>query len=229
MKEKVINPKLNKKDIFLNGIINENPIFRLVLGMCPTLAVTTAAINGLAMGLAVTFVLVCSNALISLLRKLIPDKVRIPAFITIVATFVTIVDMVMAKFIPSLYESLGLFIPLIVVNCVILARAESFACKNSVGLSIIDGFGMGFGFMISLTLLGIVREFIGAGSFFGLKIPVLSDNAMTIFILPAGGFLTLGMLMAAVNAITAKIKNKKAVKIEAADNGSQIVVEEAEK
>lgn len=193
-----------KAKIFFNGIVKENPVFRLVLGTCPTLAVTTTAINGLCMGLAATFVLLCSNVLISALRKFIPDRVRIPCFIVIVATFVTVVDMVMHKFMPDLYASLGLFIPLIVVNCIILGRAESFASKNTVLDSAADGAGMGLGFTLALTILGVIREFLGAGSFFGLEIPGLADNAMTIFILPAGGFLTFGLVMALIDFLSRK-------------------------
>lgn len=204
--------KLKPQNVLLNGIVKENPVFRLVLGTCPTMAVTTSAINGMGMGLAATFVLVCSNVLISLLRKIIPDKIRIPAFITIIATFVTVVDMVLAKFVPSLYESLGLFIPLIVVNCIILGRAEAFASKNSVGLSALDGLGMGLGFTLSLTILGIIREFLGAGSIFGYAIPGLSDLSMIVFILPAGGFLTFGMVMALINYLTDKHDKKKGEK-----------------
>lgn len=206
------NGMLRSRQVFLNGIITENPVFRLVLGTCPTMAVTTSAVNGIGMGLAATFVLICSNVLISLLRKVIPDKIRIPAYITIIATFVTIVDMVLAKFVPSLYESLGLFIPLIVVNCIILGRAEAFASKNSVGLSALDGLGMGLGFTLSLTVLGMIREFFGAGSVFGFKIPFLSDFSMIVFILPAGGFLTFGLVMALINYITAKNEDKKKAK-----------------
>lgn len=206
------NGMLKSKQVFLNGIITENPVFRLVLGTCPTMAVTTSAVNGIGMGLAATFVLICSNALISLLRKVIPDKIRIPAYITIIATFVTIVDMVLEKFVPSLYESLGLFIPLIVVNCIILGRAEAFASKNSVGLSALDGLGMGLGFTLSLTVLGMIREFLGAGSIFGFAIPFLSDFSMVVFILPAGGFLTFGLVMALINYITAKNEEKKKAK-----------------
>ena len=203
------NEKLKPGKVFLNGIITENPTFRLVLGTCPTLAVTTMAINGLAMGLAVTFVLICSNMMISLLRKIIPDKIRIPAYITIIATFVTVIDMLMAAYLPDLYKTLGLFIPLIVVNCIILGRAESFASKNSVGLSMMDGLGMGLGFTLSLTTIGLIREFIGSGAIFGHPIPFLSNYSMIIFILPAGGFMTFGLLMALVNYVSSNIEEKK--------------------
>jgi electron transport complex protein RnfE len=155
--------------VFFNGIIPENPTFRLVLGTCPTLAVTSSALNGLGMGAAATFVLVCSNIAISLLRKFIPDQVRIPAFIVVICTFVTMVQLLMQAFLPSLYESLGIFIPLIVVNCIILARAEAFASKNGPVLSAADGLGMGIGFTLALTLIGTIRELIGSGSVFGVN------------------------------------------------------------
>lgn len=198
-----------KLKVFTNGVIINNPVFRLALGMCPTLAVTTGAINGLSMGLAATFVLICSNVLISALRKVIPDKVRIPAFILIIATFVTLVQMVMRKFLPSLYDSLGIFLPLIVVNCLILARAEAFASTNTVLDSGIDGLGMGLGFTVSLTIIGLIREFLGGGTVFSLAIKPLQSFSMTIFILPAGGFLVLGLLMALYNHIFAKIEEKR--------------------
>ena len=169
----------------VNGILKENPIFVLVLGMCPTLATTTSAINGMAMGLATTFVLICSNMVISLLKNLIPDKVRIPAFIVVIATFVTVVQLVMQAYLPGIYEVLGLFIPLIVVNCIVLGRAEAFAAKNSVGLSALDGMGMGLGFTLALTLLGAVRELLGTGCVFGL--PIFGEQyAMLIFVLAPG-------------------------------------------
>jgi len=199
----------DKLNILTNGIVKSNPTFRLVLGTCPTLAVTTQAINGLAMGAAVTFVLLCSNVMISLLKRVIPDRVRIPAFVVIIATFVTVVQMVMRKFLPSLYEALGVFLPLIVVNCIILARAEAFASCNPVADSALDGLGMGLGFTCSLTLIGIVREFLGAGSFFGLPIGSLGNVSMTIFILPAGGFLVYGTLMALVNFLMRLSENRK--------------------
>lgn len=192
-----------------NGIVKSNPTFRLVLGTCPTLAVTTQAINGLAMGAAVTFVLLCSNVMISLLKRTIPDRVRIPAFVVIIATFVTVVQMVMRKFLPSLYDALGVFLPLIVVNCIILARAEAFASCNPVLDSVLDGLGMGFGFTLSLTFIGIVREFLGAGSFFGMPIGALDSVSMTVFILPAGGFLVYGTLMALVNYLMRIAENRK--------------------
>lgn len=200
-----------------SGIIDENPVFVQVLGMCPTLAVTTSGNNGLGMGLATTAVLVMSNLVISLLRNIIPSKVRIPAFIVVIASFVTIVDLLLQGFIPSLYASLGLFIPLIVVNCVILGRAESFASKNSPLDSLFDGLGMGLGFTFALTLLGIVREFIGAGAIFGIKImeglfntvPLLellfgAYQPIAIAILAPGAFIVLGCLMAAINHMKSK-------------------------
>lgn len=203
---------MKKLEIVKSGIITSNPVFRLMLGACPTLAVTTSAINGLGMGAAVIFVLLCSNVLVSLLRNIIPDKVRIPAFIVIIATFVTIVQMVMRKFIPDLYDSLGIFLPLIVVNCVILARAEAFASVSKVGDAALDGIGMGVGFMLALTVIGMVREFLGAGSFFGIEIAALADLSMTIFILPAGGFMAYGFLLALVNYITNIASEKSACK-----------------
>lgn len=210
---------MNKKlEIVTNGIIKNNPAFRLVLGACPTLAVTTSAMNGLSMGLATTFVLLCSNMLISLMRFIIPDKVRIPAYILVIATFVIIVEMFLKAFLPALNESLGLFISLIVVNCVILARAESFASSNPVGLSILDAIGIGAGFTFALTLIGFVRELLGAGAIsFGSKIltiPVLSDAAMTVFILPAGGFFVFGFLMVIFNVLVNKSEQRKERKLE---------------
>ena len=188
-----------------NGIIKENPTFVLMLGMCPTLAVTTSAINGIGMGLSTTVVLVLSNMLISMLRKIIPDSVRMPAFIVIVASFVTIVQFLMEGFVPGLYASLGIYIPLIVVNCIILGRAESYASKNPVLPSIFDGIGMGLGFTIGLTAIGLVRELIGAGSVFGINVLPASDEPVSIFILAPGAFFVLAMLVALQN----KIKNKK--------------------
>lgn len=183
-----------------NGIFRENPIFVLLLGMCPTLGVTTSAINGMGMGLATTFVLVMSNLVISLVANLIPDKIRIPSFIVIIAAFVTIVDMCMAAYLPSLHAALGLFIPLIVVNCIVLGRAEAFASKNKALPSILDGAGMGLGFTISLTLLGAIREFLGSGKIFDLT--VFNENyGMLIFVLAPGAFIALGYLIALVNKI----------------------------
>ena len=186
-----------------NGILKENPTFALVLGMCPTLATTTSAINGMSMGLATLFVLVCSNVVISLLKNLIPDKVRIPAFIVVIATFVTMVQLVMQAYLPAIYDVLGLFIPLIVVNCIVLGRAEAFAAKNSVGLSALDGLGMGLGFTLSLTVLGVIREFLGAGTVFGLQI-YSGHFAALIFVLAPGAFICLSYLMAIVNKLQKK-------------------------
>ena len=171
-----------------NGLVKENPTFVLMLGMCPTLAVTTSAINGIGMGLSTTAVLIMSNMLISMLRKIIPDSVRMPAFIVVVASFVTIVDFLLEGFVPSLYDSLGLYIPLIVVNCIILGRAESYASKNPVLPSIFDGVGMGLGFTVGLTSIGIVRELIGAGQIFGFQVMPDSYEPFTIFILAPGAF-----------------------------------------
>ena len=194
----------------MNGLITENPTFVLLLGMCPTLAVTTSALNGMSMGLAATAVLIGSNAVISLLRKLIPDKIRIPAFVVVIATFVTMIDMLMHAFVPALYKQLGLFIPLIVVNCIILGRAEAFASKHGVVDSIFDGLGMGLGFTIALTILGSVREILGAGSIFGITLFGEAFKPALIMIMPPGAFIALGLLIALVNIITKKIKAKKA-------------------
>ncbi|WP_026893759.1 electron transport complex subunit RsxE [Clostridiisalibacter paucivorans] len=182
-----------------NGIIDENPTFVQVLGMCPTLAVTTSATNGMAMGLATTSVLIGSNFVVSLLRKVIPDKIRIPAFIVIIATFVTLIGMFMHAYAVELYNSLGLFIPLIVVNCVILGRAESFASKNNPVFSIGDGLGMGLGFTLALTVLGIIRELLGAGSIFGFQLLGEAFKPAIIMILPPGAFLALGLLIGLYN------------------------------
>ena len=201
--------KMNLGRVFMNGILSENPTFRLVLGACPTLAVTTSAINGAGMGLAATFVLVCSNIVISLLRNFIPGKVRIPAFITVIATFVTILQLVMHAYLPSLYESLGIFIPLIVVNCIILARAEAFASKNGVVASAVDGLGMGIGFTLALTLIGCVRELVGNGSLFGTMILGTAYEPMLVAVLPAGGFIVFGLLLGIINAIGNKRKEAK--------------------
>lgn len=186
--------------ILLNGIIKENPTFVLLLGMCPTLGTTSSAINGLSMGLATMFVLICSNVAISALKKVIPDQVRIPAFIVIIATFVTIVQMCMEAYVPDLYESLGLFIPLIVVNCIVLGRAEAFAAKNSVISSAFDGIGIGLGFTLALTLLGITRESLGTGKFFGLTF-MPEEFGSLIFVLAPGAFIALGYLIALVNKL----------------------------
>ena len=183
---------------FTKGLIKENPILVLLLGCCPTLATTTSAINGMSMGLATTFVLIMSNLVISLLKNFIPDKVRIPCFIVVIASFVTIVQLVMQAYVPDIYETLGLFIPLIVVNCIVLGRAEAFASKNPVWPSILDGAGMGLGFTLALTVLGCVREFLGSGSVFGLHILPETANIL-LFILPPGAFICLGFLIAIVN------------------------------
>ncbi|HSG28861.1 MAG TPA: electron transport complex subunit E [Candidatus Krumholzibacterium sp.] len=184
---------------FIKGFWSENPVFRLVLGLCPTLAVTTSAENGIGMGLASTFVLVCSNAVISILRKVIPKKVRIPAFIVTIATFVTIVDLVMNGYFHALHKSLGLFIPLIVVNCIILGRAEAFASKNGIGLAIIDGLGMGAGFTLSLFVLGAIRELLGNGTILGATIFGGSYNPLLLMILPPGAFIVLGIMLGLMN------------------------------
>lgn len=198
---------MNAKDIIKNGLIKENPTWVLILGMCPTLATTTSALNGMMMGLATTFVLMMSNIVISLLKSVIPDKVRIPAFIVIIATFVTIVQMVMQAYMADMYETLGLFIPLIVVNCIVLGRAEAFASKNNVWHSFLDGLFMGLGFTWALTLLGMVRELLGTGSFFGHSL-IGGADGMLLMILPPGGFLCLGLLMALINHLRKKnVKN----------------------
>lgn len=188
-----------------NGILKENPTFVLLLGMCPTLATTTSAINGMGMGVATMFVLLCSNAFISLLKNLIPDGVRIPCYIVVIASFVTILQMLMQAYVPDLYKTLGIFIPLIVVNCIILGRAEAFAAKNNVLASICDGIGVGIGFTLALTLIGFVRELLGSGAVFGYSIFPDSMN-MLVFVLAPGAFITLGLLMALVNSV----KNRKA-------------------
>ena len=184
---------------FAKGFWSENPIFRLVLGLCPTLAVTTTAENGIGMGLAATFVLVCSNAVIAAMRSFIPKKIRIPAFIVTIATFVTIVDLVMNGYFHALHKSLGLFIPLIVVNCIILGRAEAFASKNGIVISIIDGLGMGFGFTISLVLIGAIRELLGNGTIFGVILFGESYLPLLLMILPPGAFIVLGVLLGLMN------------------------------
>jgi len=196
--------KLSIGKVFANGVLRENPTFRLVLGMCPTLAVTTAAINGLSMGLAAMFVLTGSNLVISLLRRFIPDRVRIPSFIVVIASFTTIVQLVMEAYLPALYRTLGLFIPLIVVNCIILARAESFASKNGALSSVVDGLGMGVGFTIALTLIAAIREITGAGSIFGFPLIGETFQPALIMIIAPGGFITLGLLMALMNYLTSK-------------------------
>lgn len=191
-----------------NGLVKENPTFVLMLGMCPTLAVTTSAINGIGMGLSTTAVLIMSNMLISMLRKIIPDSVRMPAFIVVVASFVTIVDFLLEGFVPSLYDSLGLYIPLIVVNCIILGRAESYASKNPVLPSIFDGVGMGLGFTVGLTSIGIVRELLGAGQIFGFQVMPDSYEPFTIFILAPGAFFVLACLVALQNKVKRNLAKK---------------------
>jgi len=189
---------MNQWKNFTKGFFKENAVFVLLLGMCPTLGVTSSAINGLGMGLATTFVLVMSNLVISLIKNLIPEKVRIPAFIVVIATFVTIVEMLMQAFTPALYSSLGLFIPLIVVNCIVLGRAEAFASKNSVGSSIVDGLGMGLGFAMALTMLGSVRELLGSGKLFNFTI-YPEDYGMLVFVLAPGAFIALGYMIAIID------------------------------
>lgn len=188
-----------------NGFFKENPSFVLVLGTCPALAVTTSGINGLGMGAATTFVLIFSNLLIAALKNLIPDKVRIAAFILVIATFVTIVDLVMKAFTPDLYKTLGIFIPLIVVNCIILGRAEAFAQKNAIVPAILDGIGMGIGFTLALTLMGSIREILGNGSIFDIRLLPADAKTILIFVLPPGAFITYGYLIAIMN----RIKNRK--------------------
>ena len=190
---------------FTNGLLKENPTFVLVLGTCPTLAITTAAINGIGMGLATTFVLVFSNLFISLLKNLIPDKVRIAAFIIIIATFVTVVILVMKAYTPDIYDELGVFIPLIVVNCIILGRAEAFAQKNSVGASVLDGLGMGIGFTLAITLMASFREIMGNGSIFNMRLVSEDTKTILLFILPPGAFITYGYLIAIMNIIKKKL------------------------
>ena len=203
--------KPNFLSVFLNGLIWENPTFTLMLGMCPTLAITIAGSNGLGMGLATTVVLVCSNLIISLLRKVIPEKVRIPAFIVVIASFVTVIDLMMQAFLPDLSMSLGMYIPLIVVNCIIFARAESFAFKNPPVLSIADGLGMGLGFTFAITLLSCIRELIGTGKLFGAQIMPAAYQPMAIMVQVPGGFVTLGLLLILVNALRS-MSQKKAKK-----------------
>ncbi|MGB4655403.1 MAG: electron transport complex subunit E [Bacteroidales bacterium] len=196
---------MNNVKQFTKGIIKENPAFVLVLGTCPTLAVTTSATNGLGMGLATTFVLLCSNVLISALKNFIPDKVRIVAFITVIAAFVTIVDLSMKAYLPDLYNSLGIFIPLIVVNCIILGRAEAFAQKNKIIPSMLDGLGMGIGFTLALVLMGSFREILGNGSIFDIRLLPADATTILLFVLPPGAFFTFGYLI----ALTKVLRKKK--------------------
>lgn len=186
--------------VLINGLIKENPTFVLLLGMCPTLGTTSSAMNGLSMGLATMFVLICSNVVISAVKNLVPDMVRIPAYIVIIATFVTVVQFCMEAYVPALYASLGLYIPLIVVNCIVLGRAESFAAKNGVVASAFDGIGIGLGFTIALTILGVFRELLGTGKLFGLSL-VPEEFGSLIFILAPGAFIVLGYLIAIVNKL----------------------------
>ena len=201
----VADKKMSLGHEITKGIIKENPTLVMLLGMCPTLAVTTQAKNGIGMGLATTFVLLGSNIVISALRKVIPDKVRIPSFIVIIASFVTLIGFLLEGFVPDLYDSLGIYLTLITVNCIIFGRAEMFASKNGVVSSACDAIGMGIGFTLALFLMGSIREIIGAGQWMGMDIPVIHDNPMLLFIMPAGGFFTLGVIIAAVN----KLSNKK--------------------
>jgi len=193
---------MNQWKNFSKGFLKENAVFVLFLGMCPTLGVTTSAVNGLGMGLATTFVLVMSNLVVSLVKSMIPDKVRIPAFIVIIAAFVTVVELVMRGYAPALFDALGIFIPLIVVNCVVLGRAEAFASKNTVLSSVLDGAGIGLGFTMAITILGTVRELLGSGAFFGMKL--ISGDGLLLFILPPGAFLALGYLIVLANMIKEK-------------------------
>ena len=191
---------MNNFKVLMNGIVKENPTFVLLLGMCPTLGTTSSAINGMGMGLATMFVLICSNVVISLIKNLVPDMVRIPIFVVVIASFVTLLQMVMQAYVPALYATLGLFIPLIVVNCIILGRAEAYASKNPVIPSFFDGLGMGLGFTIALTLLGGVREFLGTGKLFNIAI-MPEEYGMLIFVLAPGAFIVLGYLIAIVNRL----------------------------
>ena len=193
---------MNLRKIFFNGIVDENPVFRLVLGMCPALAITVTALNGIGMGAAATFVLVFSNLAISLMRKVIPAAIRIPAFVIVIATFVTIVDLLIQAFVPALNRSLGIFIPLIVVNCLIFARAEAFAFKNPPLASLVDGLGMGVGFTLAITILSAFREIFGAGTLLGARVMPAAYQPMSIITQPPGGFIMLGLLLAAADLIT---------------------------
>ena len=200
--------------VLFNGLVTENPTFTLMLGMCPTLAITTSGMNGVGMGLATTVVLVCSNLFISLLRKVIPEKVRIPSFIVVIASFVTIVEMLMKAYLPDLYSALGMYIPLIVVNCIIFARAEAFAFKNPPVLALADGIGMGLGFTGAITILSCIRELFGSGTIFGAQVMPASFQPMGIMLNVPGGFVTLGLLLIAVNAIKAAVARYNAARKE---------------
>ncbi len=196
---------LNQKQNFLKGIVKENPVFVMLLGMCPTLGVTSSAFNGLGMGVATLFVLLMSNIVVSLIKSQVPAKVRIPAFIVIIASFVTVVEMVLEAYIPFLYEQLGIFIPLIVVNCLILGRAEAFASKNNLSASVVDALGMGTGFVIALTALGATREILGSGSLFEFKFVPEDAGTLILFILPPGAFIALAYLAVLFNKLTRKL------------------------
>ena len=205
------------RGVFVNGIFNENPVFRLVLGACPVIAVTTSVTNAIGMGMAATLVLLGSNLVISALRSFIPNKVRIPAYMVVISTFVTIIQLLMQAFVPALYEAQGIFLPLIVVNCIILARAEAFAGKNAVMPSIADGIGMGIGFTFALILISAVREFFGTGSIMGFQLMGASFEPVLLFILAPGGFLVFGLLLGIINAIVDKRKaNKESKEVKAA-------------
>jgi len=198
---------------FTKGIIKENPSLVLLLGLCPTLAVTTGIENAIGMGLASTFVLVCSNAILSIIRNFIPNEIRIPIFITIIATFVTVVKFIMYAYVPAIAESLGIFLPLIAVNCIVFARAEAFASKNKPLPSIFDGLGMGIGFTLSLMLIAIIREFFGSGKFFGIPIAEgIESYTLTIFVLAPGGFLTVGLLLAMIKQFSINMRKKEELK-----------------
>ena len=205
--------KSEKLKVLTNGLLKENPTLRLVLGTCPTLAITTAAVNGIGMGVAATIVLICSNAVISLLRNVIPAKVRIPAYITIIAGFVSVVQMLVKAFLPAIDKSLGIYLPLIVVNCIILARAEMFASKNTVLLSVLDAIGMGAGFTAALVLMGSIREILGSGTWFSLPVTSGFMPPMIIFILPPGGFFVFGVLIALSNKLSKKMGKKPVKKL----------------
>ena len=200
---------MNYRKEFVKGIIRENPTLVGLLGMCPTLAVTTGAFNGIGMGLSTTFVLICSNVVISLLRKVIPEQVKLPCYIEIIASFVTLIQFLVHGFVPSLYTSLGAFLELITVNCIILGRAEMFASKHNVLASALDGAGMGLGFTLALFLMGTIREILGSGTWLGLEIPGMAGHTITLFIMPAGGFLVLGFVIAVVCALAQKKPPKK--------------------
>ena len=204
--------KKNAFQVFLNGLITENPTFVLMLGMCPTLGVTTAAMNGIGMGLATTAVLICSNLLISLLRNIISERIRIPAFIVVIASFVSIVEMLLKAYLPDLSDALGVYIPLIVVNCIIFARAEAFAFKNGPVASLADGLGMGLGFTCAITILSAIRELLGSGTIFGAQLMPESYEPRAIMLQVPGGFITLGLLLILVNAIRKGLARRKEMK-----------------